>query len=655
MVSPSKWQVLVKRALAEFHTRFRTVDFVSLPVTRGDESTASESVVLGQFEREFFRNVTWGLVGLVVVYAWLLSIAFVIIGGELWMASRSVSSLDGAVSAEKLFTTNPAGLRTSLDSANGNLDTTNFIIDYFPGLKSARSLPLVGSTLGAVLDIETTAQALVTSGRVALNSVSQKRAASDHAEMALRGIDQASIVKVNSILAAAEPAVRRLDSNTPQFLTPIARKVTTVFDRTHQMASKAAGAVSLWQSLTTQQGEHTYLVAVRNVSELRADGGSVLSLATLTTTPNGFTTSDVKSVSDFPKLIEDVPPDDTVPEWFTREFTNYTGLRRFQNAPYSPDFTGTGPSLRRMYERVSGTHTDGVIGIDAVALKELLSVIGPVTAQDRQFDAGNITPFLSHDMYTIDNSGPRQSLLGDIWSAAFAKLQNNDWPEGQLLAAMDRAVSGGHVQFWSADGHEQFLAGQAGIDGSFATGGDDYLFPSLQNHLANKLDYWMRRHIDHTVTVKKDGTLIVDTSLTIKNESQNESNPYVLGEANDGLYRGVLVMYVPLTAQMSPGNDPNLEVRAINDRLALRVPVDVPPGDQIQVHFKYNIPRQVKNNQLDLVFQPQATATPDTLNVKVTAPVGCKWDDGGRIATFNYALDSVIRQRLHLTDCTLGD
>ncbi len=268
-----------------------------------------------------------------------------------------------------------------------------------------------------------------------------------------------------------------------------------MYDKARSLTQKGIGALLLWQSLTQQHGDHTYLVVIRNVRELRSDGGAILSLAPLTLNRGGITAADVKSVSEFPRLTNGIQPDDSVPPWF-RE--SAAAQARYQNVPYNPDFTGSGPVLRLMYEQQTGTKVDGVIGIDQVALKEILSVTGPVAVQ-------------------------------------------------------------GLTHRW---GISMQLSGEKSV---------------------------------RTIT----------------------------------------------------DNGPPTLVHPVNNRLSLTRLVKIPAGAQVKFAYKYKLPRQRPGHSLELIFQPQATAAPDTLNVKVTAPTGCKWDSGGRIKTLNYSLNSVIRERLH--------
>ena len=84
----------------------------------------------------------------------------------------------------------------------------------------------------------------------------------------------------------------------------------------------------------------------------------------------------------------------------------------------SPNFIFTGPIYRGMAPNAGFGEVDGVLEVDAVALRDLLDVIGPVELDGVTYDATNVEQKVLNESYltfgTLDERGDRVEVQSEL-------------------------------------------------------------------------------------------------------------------------------------------------------------------------------------------------------------------------------------------------
>ncbi len=332
------------------------------------------------------------------------------------------------------------------------------------------------------------------------------------------------------------------------------------------------------------RGGH-YLVLMGNNAEMRAGEGMFLSCAEMTVVDGRITIGDVQRTPDL------VLPANAVPltGGFTELGRNWGFLqpsREWRNLGVTPRFDVTGPLAAQMWVAAGNQPVDGVIAVDVVALKALLSATGPITVDGQTVDAGNVEQQLLLQQY-IDNAkygddqAPRREKLGQVAQGALRAFNAGDWDYATLTRELRAAADGRHLMAWS-----NVPAQQAGWTAARITGtlsGDSALV-ALINRGANKLDQFM--HVQSTLKLASapDGTTQVSVQLDVTNETPTGLPQYVEGPnfgspVAEGEYGGIATFSVP-------GDATDVAVTGTD-----YIVVDGPDGPTHQIGGWFTLPR----------------------------------------------------------------
>jgi len=229
--------------------------------------------------------------------------------------------------------------------------------------------------------------------------------------------------------------------------------------------------------------------------------------------------------------------------------------QEWRNLGLTPRFDVTGPLAAQMWVAAGNQPVDGVMAVDIVALKALLSATGPISVDGQQVDAGNVSQQLLLQQY-IDNAkygedqGARREKLGQVAQGALQAFDAGRWDYATLSRELRGAADGRHLMAWSS-----VPAQEAGWTASRITGtlSDDSLLVALVNRGANKLDQFM--HVTSTLTLgaAANGTTQVKVQLDVTNETPTGLPRYVEGPnfgspVAEGEYGGIAAFSIPKDA-----------------------------------------------------------------------------------------------------------
>ncbi|MGH9274542.1 MAG: DUF4012 domain-containing protein, partial [Acidimicrobiales bacterium] len=283
-----------------------------------------------------------------------------------------------------------------------------------------------------------------------------------------------------------------------------------------------------------------------------------------------------------------------------------------------------------------GIDIDGVVVVDAVALRDLMEVTGGVTVGGKMIDAENVLEEVLHTNYLAFEDAEarpeRLSYQGDIAKAVFDKITTSDVSITELAEALLTTSEGRHVVLWGADPQLQEAWEELGVAGALDPFG---LMISFQNYGANKLDWYLRPASTLDVQLLPSGDYRARLTMSVAIPSLAEmpgASAYVLGPTPEkhGMF---LTVHLPKAAYdittpdargfRTKGDEPPMQVRTF---LA-----DVPLGTTFTRSIDFSLPREVGG----LLLLPSARMVPMPLTVDgaVTVddavPVAISWIAAG--------------------------
>jgi hypothetical protein len=371
-------------------------------------------------------------------------------------------------------------------------------------------------------------------------------------------------------------------------------------------------------------GPRTYLVLGENNAEMR-DQGATLSYSILHTSDGTISESTGGSVNDIE--LNAPAPGVTIPTGTQAAFGELYPTQTWQSTNATANFSFSGRDMQAMFLKAKGIQVDGVIGLDVVALQGLLALTGPVTVPNiaEPVSSSNAADILLNQLYEglLPNSpqGPRREALSAVTSAEFHQLQTGNVDVVALARTLATEVSERHLQVWDQNpGYEQTL-NAVGAAGNVDSDDPSRSFHvAVENATATKLDYFVHVAISATVNVNSDGSAVVDTRVTLKNDAPSGQAPsYQLGP--DGInshvvgqYVGRVLLWSPLGSIVGGGIDESGLVVFEEDRSVL-------PGNATLAQFSTTIPHAIRHGVLKLIFVPQPRLDPESLTVHIV-PVG---------------------------------
>ena len=352
------------------------------------------------------------------------------------------------------------------------------------------------------------------------------------------------------------------------------------------------------------EGPTRYLVLASNNAEMRVGSGTFLQVGVLTVDHGRLDLSSMRSVGNYPVAAGAVP--------LSGDFAGRWGFLHpnveWRNLGASPQFPSQAELATRMWKAATGTTVDGVLGLDVVALKDLLLATGPVRLDDGTTISADqvltdvmLRQYLNISGYPDQNT--RRDRLSEIARGALANLDEGGWHAADLVDQLRGAGRGRHLLAWSSHEGQQRGWTAAGIDGAVAP---DAVLVGFHNRGGNKLDQFMAvKGSVQTQSVASGWAVTVE--LTLQNLTPATGIPqYVEGPypgatgGAAGLYQAYAVFELPRFA-----GSVHLEVGSKDVKFVTGGPdetsqvvaayVEVPKGSSRTVVARFVVPRGARS------------------------------------------------------------
>jgi hypothetical protein len=563
-------------------------------------------------------RVIVGIVALFVVL-WIIYAAVQVVRAR-QEAQTGIDQLESIRSSLTIETVSNGQDLDRLADANAHFSAANHASRSF-ALTPMRVLPVVGRQIHSV-DALSHAAADVTA--IAQHRLSQARELLDRGEV--HGEQRVEFVRdIGQLARDSGVDLAGLDLGPSSGLTgPLARahdrfenELASLRTSADHVERASAGVAALLE------GPRNYLLLASNNSEMRVGSGTFLSAGVLSTEHGSFHLSDMQSIVDYNL------PDDRVP--LRGDLAARWGWlapnREWRNLASSPRFDANGELAQQMWKAATGQQVDGVIALDVLALKDLLTVTGPVVVDGRTITSKNVLSDLMVRQYVRAAGQPSENIrredLSLVANAVVDRLQNGDW-EGRILASQLVDIAAGrHLLLWSGRTDEQTGWEAVSVAGEMKP--NSVLF-GVHNRGGNKLDQFLAVDADVSAHVLPDGTK-VEVHLHMQNKTPTGlpqkivgPNPSAVGSA-EGRYQGLLVLQVPRDAQ---------QLRIVEDNH----PTAIGPDGNSQVIAGYvELNRGAKLDRTITFIVPRGT---ESLRIEPSARVpsvnwsfyGQHWRDG---------------------------
>ncbi len=272
-----------------------------------------------------------------------------------------------------------------------------------------------------------------------------------------------------------------------------------------------------------EYGPQTYLVLIQNEDELRATGGFITAVGTVTIEKGdviGFQVEDSYAVDDYSKLYP-------APPWQLSRFMD-APIWVFRDSNWSPDFPTAATWAEYLYAYGRAHSVDGVIAIDQEALRIVLQAMGPLKLDGfaEPVTASNIKEF----MYAARGQGgenwfeTRKDFMGPLAQALLEKVQKGSDVSLQALGeAVVKALDERHILVQVDDADASILLAHRGWDGALRPGDGDFLMVVDSNVGFNKVNAVaqtaIRYEVDLTDLANPKALLVLNHANPAKGEA----------------------------------------------------------------------------------------------------------------------------------------
>ena len=263
-----------------------------------------------------------------------------------------------------------------------------------------------------------------------------------------------------------------------------------------------------------------YLLGPQNTAELRAAGGLISTFSIVTIDDGLITVAPFRDITEIPLVRVERAP------WPSSElrdiYSAFNSAGSARNATATLDGPTASLFLENLWNETMADPIDGVILVDVQSLGYLLEATGPIEVADvpGELSKRNVVRFVASDAYTlIGDQDVRKDFVGLVGQAVFeAFLHKAGGDRG--LRALIRAAADGHILVNTVDPEVDAAFHSAGVSGALGpVQGGDYLAVAVNNVAANKLDYYMQRHVTYDVTLGEGGAVSAVSTVRFRNDA----------------------------------------------------------------------------------------------------------------------------------------
>jgi len=405
-----------------------------------------------------------------------------------------------------------------------------------------------------------------------------------------------SLRRLSALSLTAAHRLDSVDTGPGEALVgPLARRhdeFVSQLDDVRRRLATAAGVSAA--TATILQGPQTYLVLAGNNAEMRAGSGAFLEIGTADAADGTVHLGDLS-----PSGALGLAPGQVV---VTGDLQRNWGWLKpgvdWRTLGVTPQFPVTADLAARMWAARTGQHVQGVLAVDVVGLRQIMTVTGPVQVGGTTLDASNVVQYLLHDQYaglSDDATGDtaREDALGTIAGDVLRQLQGETTDLRGLASAVSGAVAGRHLMVWSSDPTAEAAWVASGSAGTLTP---TSLAVNVVNQGGNKLDQFLPVSV-HLATRPDGSDTALTMTTTLSNRTPDGESQFVAGPFPGlplayGDYSGVVADNLPAAARgiSISGSGPLSALGAEGPTVLVAAPIVVHQGATATVVVRFRLP-----------------------------------------------------------------
>lgn len=350
--------------------------------------------------------------------------------------------------------------------------------------------------------------------------------------------------------------------------------------------------------------EQTFLVLFQNDMELRPGGGFIGSFGIMKMKNGKISGLDVHDTGNFDLRI---PNTETPPP----PFSEILGIEawKMRDSNWSPDFRVNAEKAEYFYKLGGGSENfDGVIAVNTDILNSILAITGPVKIDGFPGQYNDQTAILQLE-YQVEKGfveqgiakGERKNILGELAAVLIEKSRNFSISENlELGKKIEDHLKRKDIQFFFKDEALQKEIDALNWGGRVKDSGGDYLMVVDANMNSLKSDICIRRKMDYSVDSDADQPT---ATLDITYEHTCRTKDWMTAD-----YRDWLRVYVPKDSFLLESSGQEGDA-VFSDELGKKVfgmKVFVPVGETKTITLKYSLPKEITNENYQLLIQKQS-------------------------------------------------
>lgn len=363
------------------------------------------------------------------------------------------------------------------------------------------------------------------------------------------------VAAVEELHATVTDAARRLRAVSlgpdEALVTPLADARRTVAEELDEALVSVERAEVVTAAVADVLDGARYVVLAANNAEMQAGWGMPLSVGLLEVVDGELALGGMQPASELVLPVGAVrETGDLADNWaFMR------ASQDFRNLALTASFDQAAPVAAAMWEALGRGPVDGVLVLDPLALRAILTTTGPVQVAGGVVTAEDVVPLVLHDAYVAqgdDFSGldERREQQSEIAGAVVAAATGPGTDLVDLARNLADAARNRHVMLWSSDPVQQAAWVAAGVDGGLQ---EDSLLVGAVNRAANKVDWFMDAAASIEASAAASGGTDVTVEIGLANSTPEGEPYYIAGPAVDetaprlaaGDWWGFLTVHLP--------------------------------------------------------------------------------------------------------------
>lgn len=366
--------------------------------------------------------------------------------------------------------------------------------------------------------------------------------------------------------------------------------------------------ISFWKLLTQLAGfkeEKTYLLLFQNNLELRPSGGYLGNFGILKIKNAQVVSLELHDTNIFDGFgkIKTNPP---------QPIKDYLKIDNWQmrDSNWSPDFPTAAQQVEYFYHLQGGQEEfDGIIGINAALLPDLLELTGPIYLEEfnKKFESKDVLYQIEYEVEKgyIERgieTGERKTVFKALVKEVLKQLtQKSFWEQRELKDLALRELDKKNILLFFKDSEIQKVISEFNWDGAV---NQSYLYDYLMlveaNLAAKKSNAFIKREVEYLVDLSG---VRPQAELKIKYTHQGGQKDWF----NDD-YRAYLRIYLPQGSWFLEARGVKDETRFLDqlNKTVFGNWIEIPTGQEKIIEFTYLLPERIKEKlEYEILVQKQ--------------------------------------------------